>query len=340
MQHAPSCRRGHWLGHARNPRMTACGEDSGVSSSRPLRLGRWRLPKRRCPCRSSKAAASATASGMAQDGAFWMAKAGATAPQILGHFYPGTTLAKSAGPRCASPCSPGPAMTVAFPNGGRIDERGEGSAGAGLPDPRRPRRRGARATARSSLVVDQARSVRTRHRRRRRRRRPSRRATSTTLAVNTRCSPCCRHDHNDTAHTNHTGRDPRAPCGTRAPPLDDRSPLAADARPTAAPSPSSTVSAPTAGRSTSSAHRQRRARLNQVDVEHYLRGMGEVRDPSWPAAALRTQAVAARTYALRAMAAAGEFCDGHALPGVPRQTGRVRGDGQGGDRHRRAGSRL
>jgi len=37
--------------------------------------------------------------------------------------------------------------------------------------------------------------------------------------------------------------------------------------------------------------------------------MGEVRDPKWPPAALRTQAIAARTYAMRAMAAGGEICD-------------------------------
>src|SRR5947207_1683958 len=49
--------------------------------------------------------------------------------------------------------------------------------------------------------------------------------------------------------------------------------------------------------------------VNQVDVEAYLKGMGEVRDPSWPPAALQTQAVAARTYALRAMATGGELCD-------------------------------
>jgi SpoIID/LytB domain protein len=49
--------------------------------------------------------------------------------------------------------------------------------------------------------------------------------------------------------------------------------------------------------------------VNQLNIEQYLRGMGEVRDPSWPQAALRTQAVAARTYALRAMAAAREICD-------------------------------
>jgi stage II sporulation protein D len=49
--------------------------------------------------------------------------------------------------------------------------------------------------------------------------------------------------------------------------------------------------------------------VNELDVEQYLRGMGEVRNPGWPAASLRAQAVAARTYALRAMSIAGELCD-------------------------------
>ena len=49
--------------------------------------------------------------------------------------------------------------------------------------------------------------------------------------------------------------------------------------------------------------------VNEVGVEDYLRGMGEVRDSSWPQASLGAQAVAARTYALRAMAISGELCD-------------------------------
>ncbi len=48
--------------------------------------------------------------------------------------------------------------------------------------------------------------------------------------------------------------------------------------------------------------------VNELDVEQYLRGMGEVTDPRWPAAALQAQAVAARTYAFRTMASAGEVC--------------------------------
>jgi stage II sporulation protein D len=46
--------------------------------------------------------------------------------------------------------------------------------------------------------------------------------------------------------------------------------------------------------------------VDQLDVEQYLRGMGEVRDPSWPQASLKTQAIAARTYALRSLG--GELC--------------------------------
>ena len=49
--------------------------------------------------------------------------------------------------------------------------------------------------------------------------------------------------------------------------------------------------------------------VDQLDVEQYLLGMGEVRDGSWPSAALQAQAIVARTYALRAMAASGELCD-------------------------------
>lgn len=49
--------------------------------------------------------------------------------------------------------------------------------------------------------------------------------------------------------------------------------------------------------------------VNHVEVESYLRGMGEVLDPTWPPAALRAQAVAARTYALRAATAGADLCD-------------------------------
>lgn len=49
--------------------------------------------------------------------------------------------------------------------------------------------------------------------------------------------------------------------------------------------------------------------VNHVALEDYLRGMGEVRDPSWPQASLQAQAVAARTYALWYLAGHAELCD-------------------------------
>ena len=48
--------------------------------------------------------------------------------------------------------------------------------------------------------------------------------------------------------------------------------------------------------------------VNQLDVETYLKGMGEV-PGNWPLEAIGAQAVVARTYALRAMSSSGELCD-------------------------------
>ena len=62
---------------------------------------------------------------------------------------------------------------------------------------------------------------------------------------------------------------------------------------------------------------------NHVDIEDYLRGMAEV-PGTWPAAAVQAQTVAARTYALRAMAGAGEICDSESCQvyaGVAKESG-------------------
>lgn len=47
--------------------------------------------------------------------------------------------------------------------------------------------------------------------------------------------------------------------------------------------------------------------VNAVEVEDYLLGLGEVRDPSWPRASLQAQAVASRSYALASRAAGDGF---------------------------------
>src|SRR5688572_19515054 len=36
--------------------------------------------------------------GMAQDGAYWMGRAGRTTEQIVGHFYPGVAFGRAGGP--------------------------------------------------------------------------------------------------------------------------------------------------------------------------------------------------------------------------------------------------
>src|SRR5438270_10448337 len=72
--------------------------------------------------------------GMAQDGAFWMAKAGSTTAQILGHFYPGTKVANSGGTvRVAVEQAPGPDVVVALPNGGEIRDAPTGPQSPGFP---------------------------------------------------------------------------------------------------------------------------------------------------------------------------------------------------------------
>ena len=41
--------------------------------------------------------------GMAQDGAYWMGRGGASLDQIIGQFYPGVAIGRGRG-RCGSPC--------------------------------------------------------------------------------------------------------------------------------------------------------------------------------------------------------------------------------------------
>lgn len=122
-----------------------------------------------------------------------------------------------------------------------------------------------------------------------------------------------------TTTTTTTTAPPAAPAPTDPPP-----PPPSPAPAPTGPSSTRTLAAiPSEGRTVHVPDRQRQYRgyveatastgtlrlVNVVDVEVYLKGMGEVRDPTWPPAALRSQAIAARTYALRAMAVGGEVCD-------------------------------
>ena len=255
--------------------------------------------------------------GMAQDGAYWMGKAGKSTPQILGHFYPGTGLGRGRGPvRVAVHSSPARDAVLAFPNGGEVRDALSGGQSSGFPVRVNPggqvliRFDGSRYSAHPLGGASVSAMANQRMTRVAYRQEPTTTTTQpspTLLPTTTSTAPPIPEQTTTTA--------PRPPEEPPPPPPPPPSASASSARPLwGVPSGNGTVSVPARGRhyrgvieATAAAGPLRL--LNQVDVEEYLKGMGEVRDPRWPAASLRAQAIAARTYALRAMAIAGELCD-------------------------------
>src|SRR3954453_4994510 len=66
--------------------------------------------------------------GMAQDGAYWMARAGASTTDILGHFYPGTALGTGTGNVRVVVATPtGPDIDIVFPAGGEVRDAKDGA---------------------------------------------------------------------------------------------------------------------------------------------------------------------------------------------------------------------
>jgi SpoIID/LytB domain protein len=246
--------------------------------------------------------------GLAQDGALAMGRAGATTAQILGHFYPGTALGRAGGSvrvavfsapeRTAvlafpdggevidDPRSPGPGFPLRVPPGGRVAISFDGRYHARLLD--------APASPASAPPATGAPAATTT-------------TTTTTTVTTTTALGISPAPTTTTSSTTTTSVAPAAPTTTAPEPSADR-PL------WAVPAGGGTVAVPARGRRYAGVIEATAAQgplrlVNQLDVEEYLRGMGEVRDPSWPPAALRAQAIVARTYALRAMAAVGEICD-------------------------------
>ena len=245
--------------------------------------------------------------GMAQDGALAMGRAGATTPQILGQFYPGTRLGRTGGNVRVPVLVAGSSGTLAFPNGGEIRDALEGDQGAGYP---------LRVHAGASVAVTYANG-----------RYHATLAGQPGTATSPGSSTTTPGSTTSTTSTP-TGEESPLPIGgpptTRAaatpsttaiPPTAIAPTVADSARPLwAVPSGDGTVEVPARARHYRGVIEATAATgalrfVNQVNVETYLKGMGEVRNPSWPAASLRTQAIAARTYAMRAMAAGGELCD-------------------------------
>jgi SpoIID/LytB domain protein len=286
--------------------------------------------------------------GMAQDGAYWMGAAGSSTEQILGQFYPGTGLGKARGPVRVAVLDAGPAPSaavVALPAGGELREQGSGPSSPGFPVRIRPGGEarvvfdgGGRLRVESSdlLAGGAPRSPRSRGERGRVVRAAGVRAqipglpppsttappasTTTTTApssTTTTSAPVVTPPSSSPSTT--TTAPPAPPPGETTTTTTGAPAEGGGARTTTRP----LVVVPADGGTVALPARQRQYRgtvevsaaagtlhlVNVLDVETYLKGMGEVRDPSWPPAALRAQAIAARTYAMRAMLAGGELCD-------------------------------
>ncbi|HVF74834.1 MAG TPA: SpoIID/LytB domain-containing protein [Acidimicrobiales bacterium] len=239
--------------------------------------------------------------GMAQDGAYWMGKGGATTPQILGHFYPGTALGTASGEVRVVVLPPVAAneALLSFPSGGEVRDARGGAQSPGFPV----------AVPAGGVVrvrFDGARYVLSGDGRPAASSTSSRASRSQPLPDPTSTSSSSTSSSTTTSSSTSTTSTTTAP----RPPSPSSSGSVSSSRPLWAVS-SGLIGVPARGRqyrgvieATASGSPLRL--VNHVDVETYLRGMGEVRDPSWPPASLRAQAIAARTYALRA---AGELCD-------------------------------
>lgn len=268
--------------------------------------------------------------GMAQDGALAMGRAGASTAEILQHFYPGTTIGEAGGEVRVAVLSGGADAVVSFPGGGEVRSPREGPQAPGFPVKVRP---GGSVRLRFDGAY---------------RAEPMSGATVATATVSqpVLVSPPSQHqggegggvlggliggdDPPPPPPAPPTGEPPPAPGPPApdppAPPADEPPPPEAEAPPPpndVATSGSAMWAIPSSGGTVAVPARSARYRgavqavagggslrlVNELGVEDYLRGMGEVRDASWPQAALGAQAVAARTYALRAMAISGELCD-------------------------------
>jgi SpoIID/LytB domain protein len=251
--------------------------------------------------------------GMAQDGAYWMGQQGATTQQILDHFYPGTTVGSAKGDlRVVVFVSGDGRAVVSFPDGGELRSPRSGAQRPGFPVQVAP---GGTATVTydGTYRVESASGVSAQGEQAQVIPLPTT-PTSSTSSTSTTTTTLLPLGPPSTTSTTAPSA-PGATTTTTAPP-PGRTP-----RPVTSPEPiwagpvrgGGTVGVPARGLryrgelELSAATGTLRI-VNQIDVEQYLWGLGEV-SASWSPAALRAQVIAARTYAMRAMAANGEICD-------------------------------
>ncbi len=275
--------------------------------------------------------------GMAQDGALAMGREGASTADILQHFYPGTTLGQDGGAvRVVVSSAPEGATVVSFPSGGEVRSSRSGAQAPGFPVSVAPggsvrlrfdgSYRAEPLTGATVAALGAADPVVV--------------AAQSTAAPGPVASAAPEDDEGGgLLGGGLLGPDdpPSDPPPSDPPPVDPPKPDDPAAPPDqpggVAPAPppppddvavsGSALWAVPRGATVGVPARSATYRgvvqavagdgglrlVNEVDVEDYLRGMGEVLDSSWPRASLGAQAVAARTYALRAMDLGGELCD-------------------------------
>ncbi|HEX3620978.1 MAG TPA: SpoIID/LytB domain-containing protein [Acidimicrobiales bacterium] len=257
--------------------------------------------------------------GMAQDGALAMASAGASATAILSHFYPGTAIARrTATVRVGVADVPGP-IVVVLPGGGEVRDAPSGPQSPGFPITVNP-------GGSVSLAFEGGKYKAT----------PLANATLTRTPAPPAPGPAPAATPNAPPTTapatppTTSILDPllQALLPTTVPPTTvppTTAPAAAGTIPAsqtfgltgrglwAVPKGDTLVALPESGRSyrgtvIAAAGGHGIQLTDELDVEQYLRGMGEM-PASWPAAALQAQAIAARTYAIRAASAGRTLCD-------------------------------
>ena len=252
--------------------------------------------------------------GMAQDSAQAMALAGAGHEQILRHFYPGTGRARrSSAIRVAvwEAGAPTGQVTVSVPGGARVSGDGRSAdapagavlqvsaVGGGYQIRQVAPARG--SALRAGLLGEPSPS-------------PSPSPSSDPLPGGLPSAPSPEASASPSpAASAEPSPDPApsdpvdpSPTAAASPEASAQPAFAFDSSSpvTLEPAAGSTISVGATGRSYRGSmlaiSRQGFRLVNQLDVEDYLRGLGEV-PAGWPMAALRTQAVAARTYALRSV---------------------------------------
>jgi len=274
--------------------------------------------------------------GLSQDGAYWMGRAGYGTLQILGQFFPGTSLATAGGQMrvlvdTAAGSGSGAQTVVSFPDGGQVQDALSGQQSPGFPvrvpaggaatiswsaGRYRVSVSGGGSAAPGSAEWTAARiaapSVSV----------PTSSTTTTTSpsitvpsSTTTTTSPHPTVPATPTTTTTATTVPPSTTSTTTGAPPPGGGPTSG--RPLwAVPDNSSVVGVTATGRTyrgvletvANTGATTSLDVVNQLDVEQYLRGMGEVQNPSWPLTSLQAQVIVERTYALRAMAAAGEIC--------------------------------